>query len=77
MPHDTTTCSDCRQEIFNPANRRHGYPFTNCTACGPRYSIIDAMPYDRRSTAMRVFQMCEACSDEYSNPENRRVHGGE
>jgi hydrogenase maturation protein HypF len=74
VPPDLAICSDCRREILDEADRREGYPFTNCTACGPRYSIIEAMPYDRSSTAMRFFSMCAACSQEYDDPSQRRFH---
>jgi hydrogenase maturation protein HypF len=74
VPRDLTLCSDCRREIFDSANRRHDYPFTNCTACGPRYSIIEAMPYDRPSTAMRHFALCAPCHEEYRTPGDRRFH---
>lgn len=71
---DIATCSDCLQEIFEPTNRRYRYPFTNCTNCGPRFSIIEAIPYDRPNTTMQVFVMCEHCQSEYKNPLNRRFH---
>ncbi|MEA5534961.1 carbamoyltransferase HypF [Crocosphaera sp. XPORK-15E] len=71
---DLSTCSDCLQEIFDPNNRRYYYPFTNCTNCGPRYTIIDALPYDRPQTTMKDFMMCELCQTEYQNPLNRRFH---
>lgn len=71
---DVATCSDCRQEIFDPSNRRYRYPFTNCTNCGPRFSIIEALPYDRSNTTMRSFQMCQHCQVEYDNPSDRRFH---
>ena len=71
---DIATCTDCLQEIFDPANRRHLYPFTNCTHCGPRFSIIETLPYDRKHTSMKQFQMCEACQQEYENPHDRRFH---
>jgi hydrogenase maturation protein HypF len=74
VPRDLATCSECRGEILDLANRRRGYPFTNCTACGPRYSILCAMPYDRPATAMRRFPMCAACDTEYHAPEDRRFH---
>jgi hydrogenase maturation protein HypF len=71
---DIATCPDCLHDIFNPASRRYQYPFTNCTNCGPRFSIIAALPYDRANTTMRRFTMCTACQAEYDNPMNRRFH---
>ena len=71
---DLATCADCRREVFNPANRRHRYPFTNCTHCGPRFSIIEALPYDRANTSMKIFRMCAECEREYRDPNNRRFH---
>ncbi len=71
---DLSTCSDCLQEIFDPDNRRYFYPFTNCTNCGPRYTIIEELPYDRHHTTMKVFPMCEFCQAEYENPLDRRFH---
>src|SRR5581483_11599104 len=71
---DLATCGDCLAELFDPANRRYLYPFTNCTQCGPRYSIIENIPYDRSRTSMRYFSMCEACRVEYDNPLDRRFH---
>jgi hydrogenase maturation protein HypF len=71
---DLSTCNDCLAEIFDPQNRRYHYPFTNCTNCGPRYSIIEALPYDRPLTTMKGFQMCAVCLAEYDNPRDRRFH---
>lgn len=71
---DLATCDQCQNEILDPTNRRYLYPFTNCTHCGPRYSIIEAIPYDRPNTSMKKFSMCPACKREYENPENRRFH---
>ncbi len=74
VPPDVATCSACKDDIFDPANRRYRYPFTNCTDCGPRFSIIEALPYDRAATAMRDFTMCERCRAEYEDPLDRRFH---
>lgn len=71
---DIGLCDDCAKEILDPANRRYGYPFTNCTNCGPRYSIIERVPYDRKNTAMAGFVMCKDCQDEYDDPGDRRFH---
>lgn len=71
---DLAVCDDCRQEVFSAADRRAGYPFTNCTHCGPRFSILEELPYDRPRTTMRGFTMCPACQREYDSPEDRRFH---
>ncbi|HEY5524796.1 MAG TPA: acylphosphatase, partial [Clostridium sp.] len=71
---DIATCSDCKEDILNLNNRRKGYSFTNCTNCGPRFSIIKELPYDRGNTTMNKFKMCKACNSEYLNPTNRRFH---
>ena len=71
---DIATCPLCQQEVFSSADRRHRYPFTNCTLCGPRFSIIQALPYDRRHTTMKKFVMCERCAREYEEPQDRRFH---
>ncbi len=74
IPPDLATCDDCLREIRDPADRRHGYPFTNCTSCGPRFTIALGAPYDRPATTMAGFTMCAACAREYADPRDRRFH---
>lgn len=71
---DAAICKDCLEEMNAPSNRRYKYPFINCTQCGPRYTIIQALPYDRPNTTMSEFSMCAKCLEEYENPLNRRHH---
>jgi hydrogenase maturation protein HypF len=71
---DMATCPDCLAEVFDPADRRYRYPFTNCTNCGPRFTIVAGVPYDRPLTTMAAFEMCDACREEYEDPLDRRFH---
>jgi hydrogenase maturation protein HypF len=74
VPSDAGTCDACWRDFGDPANRRFGYPFTNCTHCGPRYTILRDIPYDRANTTMAAFTMCPACAAEYADPADRRFH---
>ncbi len=74
IPADVSTCGDCFREIMDPGDRRYHYPFTNCTNCGPRFTIIRHVPYDRPQTTMAAFAMCPRCREEYEDPEDRRFH---
>lgn len=74
LPADIATCAKCRAELDDPNNRRFEYALINCTDCGPRYTIISSLPYDRPNTSMKIFEMCELCKAEYKNPSDRRFH---
>jgi hydrogenase maturation protein HypF len=74
IPPDIATCSDCKKDIWNASDNHYQYPFTNCTNCGPRFTIVSEIPYDRPKTSMANFAMCESCRREYNDPSNRRFH---
>ena len=74
MLPDIATCQDCRNELLDPGDRRYGYPFINCTQCGPRYTITESLPYDRLHTTMADFELCPLCALEYGEPADRRFH---
>ena len=74
VPPDVALCAECERELLDPANRRFRYPFINCTQCGPRFTIVEEVPYDRPNTTMRAFGLCERCAAEYRNVEDRRFH---
>ena len=74
VPADVATCPDCHAELTDPADRRYRHPFISCTACGPRFTIVTGLPYDRPSTTMADFPLCPACAGEYRDPADRRFH---
>ncbi|WP_159084374.1 carbamoyltransferase HypF [Dongshaea marina] len=74
IPADLVSCPECQAEFMDPDSRRYLYPFTTCTACGPRYTVVESMPYDRQTTTLRAFPLCSACEQEYTDPLDRRFH---
>lgn len=72
---DIAVCASCLEEMHSPGNRRYGYPYISCTHCGPRYTIMEALPYDRENTSMKKFSLCSACQEEYNNVTGKRAHG--
>lgn len=74
IPADVATCEACLSDMNNPMDRRYLYPFTACTDCGPRFTVIEELPYDRERTSMKDFPLCEECQKEYKNPSDRRYH---
>ena len=74
IPADLALCGDCRSELLDPCNRRYGYAFTTCTRCGPRYTVVDSMPYDRERTSLAAFPLCRSCRAEYEDVRDRRFH---
>jgi hydrogenase maturation protein HypF len=74
VPPDVATCADCLRDLTTPTDRRHRHPFVSCTNCGPRYTIVTGLPYDRPTTTMAGFPLCRACADEYADPADRRFH---
>ncbi|NIO16819.1 MAG: carbamoyltransferase HypF [Deltaproteobacteria bacterium] len=74
IPFDLATCDECNRELFDPEDKRYRYPFINCTQCGPRFTIVDKLPYDRENTSMKRFPFCDDCRREYENPMDRRYH---